>query len=155
MNCANCFSELNVDDIVAAVNDDDDDGADADAADGVLPLFFCIKEREDALEILAVLLDGVFIVDNVAEGLDLTFPPPPPPPAPGFLCVGGCLALTLTAVVVVVVDDDDAAAIAAVTAAAARLVLDDGRGVGRVGAALALGGLSLGGMVILVLLTER
>ena len=150
MNCANCFSELNVDDIVAAVNDDD--GADADAA-GVLPLFFCIKEREDELEILAVLLDGVFIVDDVAGDLDLAFPaPPPPPPAPGFLCVGGCLALTLTAVFV---DDNDAAAIAAVTAAAARLVLDDGRGVGRVGAALALGGLSLGGMVIVVLLTER
>ena len=144
---------MNVDDIVAAVNDDD--GADADAA-GVLPLFFCIKEREDELEILAVLLDGVFIVDDVAGDLDLAFPaPPPPPPAPGFLCVGGCLAFTLTAVVVVVVDDDDAAAIAAVTAAAARLVLDDGRGVGRVGAALALGGLSLGGMVIVVLLTER
>ena len=145
---------MNVDVIVAAVNDDDD-GADADAADGVLPLFFCIKEREDALEILAVLLDvdGVFIVDNVAGDLDLAFPPPPPPPpAPGFFCVGGCLALTLTAVFV---DDNDAAAIAAVTAAAARLVLDDGRGVGRVGAALALGGLSLGGMVILVLLTER
>ena len=139
---------MNVDVIVAAVNDDD--GADADAA-GVLPLFFCIKEREDALEILAVLLDGVFIVDNVAGDLDLAFPPPPPPPAPGFFCVGGCLALTA----VVVVDDDDAAAIAAVTAAAARLVLDDGRGVGRVGAALALGGLSLGGMVIVVLLTER
>ena len=140
---------MNVDVIVAAVNDDD--GADADAA-GVLPLFFCIKEREDALEILAVLLDGVFIVDNVVGGLDLAFPPPPPPPpAPGFFCVGGCLALTA----VVVVDDDDAAAIAAVTAAAARLVLDDGRGVGRVGAALALGGLSLGGMVIVVLLTER